>query len=85
MTPDDFEARLRETVEQMALLFAFSPDDKMKEAIDSFAARILTQWTEVFPNAEPAILQQGVEVIVIEIFKRKHEIEAAGMPPTSTM
>jgi hypothetical protein len=65
----------------LALLFAHEPDEKVDASLARMHHNLRAKFCALFPSADPAILSAGIDSIVVEIQKRRRELEAAGATP----
>jgi hypothetical protein len=81
MTPSEWEARIMPVVDELGLLFAHEPDEKVAASLEQMRKNLNAEFLRVFPRAPPETMAAGVDCIVAEIQKRRREIEAAGETP----
>ena len=78
MTPAEWEARIMAVVDDLGLLLAAEPDDKVEASLALMRSNLNAEFLRVFPNADAETLEAGVACIVVEIQKRRREIEVGG-------
>ena len=78
MTPAEWEARIMAVVDDLGLLLAAEPDDKVEASLALMRQNLNAEFLKVFPNADAETLEAGVACIVVEIQKRRREIEVGG-------
>jgi hypothetical protein len=82
VTTEELADRWMTAVNDLALLFAHEPADKVEASLAQVRQNLNVDFCALFPTAPAAILAAGVASIITEILKRRREIEAAGaMPP----
>jgi hypothetical protein len=81
MTPAEWEARIMPVVDELGLLFAHAPDEKVAASLEQMRKNLNVEFCALFPSAPPETLAAGVDSILAEIQKRRREIEAAGEMP----
>jgi hypothetical protein len=81
MTPAEWEARIMPVVDELGLLFAHEPDEKVAASLEQMRKNLNAEFLRVFPRAPPETMAAGVDSILAEIQKRRREIEAAGETP----
>ncbi|WP_294540012.1 hypothetical protein [uncultured Rhodoblastus sp.] len=78
-TPAEFLACTISVIEQLALLYAHSPDDKAQESLEQFLTEIRVDWTERFNAiATPEEIAEVAAEIGERVQERRREIEAGG-------
>jgi hypothetical protein len=78
-TPAEFLARCEAVIEELALLYAHSPDDKVKASLDHVLDETRAGWIETFESfATPQDIAMVVDDIGVRIQARRREIEAGG-------
>jgi hypothetical protein len=79
------EAQLVESwiasIDDVALAFAHEPDAKVDASLGRMRNNLSAEFLRVFPKADPATMEAGVDSIVVAIQKRRREIEAGGAVP----
>jgi hypothetical protein len=80
MTEAELLATWLAAADEIALVFAFEPDEKVAASLEQMRKNLNAKFLALFPNAEPATLAAGVDSIIAEIQKRRREIEAGAMP-----
>jgi hypothetical protein len=81
-TPAEFLARCEAIIEELALLYAHTPDDKVKASLDRVLDETRAGWVETFKAiATPQDVAEVVADIGVRVQERRREIEAvsAGM------
>jgi hypothetical protein len=78
MTPAEWEARIIAVVDDLGLFLASEPDAKVDASLARMRRNLNAEFLRVFPGAPPETMAAGVDCIVAEIQKRRHEIDAAG-------
>ena len=69
--------------DEVALLFACEPDEKVDAELGAMRQRIIDQFLVLFPGVEPETMAAGVDTIIDTIQKRRREIEATGAMPSA--
>jgi hypothetical protein len=78
-TTSEFLARCEATIEQLALLYAHSPDDMAQQSLDRVLEETRVGWVETFKAfATPQDIAEVVADIGVRVQERRREIEAAG-------
>jgi len=75
-TPDEFLKRALAVVDELALLYAGTPDDKVEASLAEFAERTRAGWREALSFLPTADVDSMVDDVVERIRKRRREIEA---------
>jgi hypothetical protein len=79
MTGPEFLVRCESGIEQLALLYAHSPGDRVKVSLDRVLGGIEAGWQELFKGvATPEDIAEVVAEIGERIQECRHEIEAGG-------
>jgi hypothetical protein len=78
-TPDEWLQCVFSVVDQLALLFAGTPDDRVEASLAGFADRTRAGWREAFHSLlRDEDIDSVVADVVDRIRKRRREIEASG-------
>ena len=75
MTPAEWEARIMPVVDELGLLFAHEPDEKVAASLEQMRKNLNAEFLRVFPRAPPETMAAGVDSIIRSIQDRKREIE----------
>ena len=79
MTPPEFVTRCEAAIDQMALLYAYSPAGDMEPHLDRFKENVTAQWIETFGEyVSHDDVRSVVAYMVGLIQTRRREIEAGG-------
>lgn len=81
MTEAELVARWIAAADEVALAFAYEPDEKVDASLARMRENLIVEFCALFRSAEPETMAAGVDCIVAEIQKRRREIEAAGETP----
>jgi hypothetical protein len=81
MTEAELVQRWIAAADQLGLLFAHEPDDRVAASLEQMRKNLIAEFFMLFPSAPPETMAAGVDCIVAEIQKRRREIEAAGETP----
>jgi hypothetical protein len=65
--------------DEVALLFAHEPDEKVDARLGEMRQRIIDQFLLLFPSVEPETMAAGVDTIIDAVQNRRREIEAGGI------
>jgi acylphosphatase len=71
---EKFVASCAKVADELGLLFANEPDEKVEASLAGMRQRLIGQFLEIFPKAAPEITA-GVDSILLEIQKRRSELE----------
>jgi hypothetical protein len=74
---DDFLKCALATVDELALLYANTPDDKVDMSLSESAERMRKRWRETFTFLRAEDVDGMVSDLVDRIRKRRREMEAA--------
>jgi hypothetical protein len=78
-TPAEFVARCEAVIEDLALLYAHSPDDKAQESLDHVLEETRAGWVETFKAiATPDDIASVMADVGERVQIRRREIEASG-------
>jgi hypothetical protein len=80
MTEAELVSRWIASIDDVALGFAHEPDSKVDGSLARMRSNLNAELLKVFPNADPETLSAGVDCIIVEIQKRRREIEAGAAP-----
>jgi hypothetical protein len=80
MTPAELSQQWSIMADELGLLFAHQPDEKVDASLARMRRNLTEKFLSLFPSAPPATMAAGVDCIVAEIQKRRREIEAGGQP-----
>ena len=83
MTPAEWEARIIAVVDDLGLFLASEPDVKADASLARMRRNLNAEFLRVFPCAPPETMAAGVDCILLEIQKRRREIDAAGAMPSA--
>ena len=78
MTEAELVERWTAAANELALVFAHEPDAKVDASLERMRQNLNAEFLRVFPNADAETLEAGVACIVVEIQKRRREIEVGG-------
>jgi hypothetical protein len=78
MTPAEWEARVLAVVNDLGLFLAGEPHERVDATLARMRRNLNMEFCALFPSAEPETMAAGVDCIVAEIQKRRHELEASG-------
>jgi hypothetical protein len=67
--------------DELGLLFANEPDEKVDAALARMRQNLIDKFCALFPSAERETMAAGVDSIIVNIRERKRAIEAAGATP----
>ncbi len=70
-----------DVIEQLALLYAHTPEDAMERSLALFGANVRSEWREVtkdLPAMTDDDIDGAVEHLLFRIRARRQQIEAAG-------
>jgi hypothetical protein len=82
MTPEEkFAVRCSAVADELGLLFAGQLDAKVDASIAEMRRNLNREFVRLWPAVAPGDIAVGVDSIIAEIQKRRHEIEAAGETP----
>jgi hypothetical protein len=81
MTPAEWEARIMAVADDLGLLLAAEPAEKVEAALETMRSNLNAEFLKIVPHADAETMAAGVDSIVVAIQKRRHEIEAAGATP----
>jgi hypothetical protein len=81
MTPLEWEARIMAVVDDLGLLLAAEPAEKVEASLERMRQNLNVEFCALFPKAAPETMAAGVDCIIAEIQKRRHELEAVGATP----
>jgi len=81
MTEAELVQRWIAAADEVALAFAYEPDEKVDASLARMRKNLNAEFLRVFPNADPETMTAGVDCIVVAIQKRRHELEADGAMP----
>jgi len=81
MTPAQWEARVLAVVDDLGLFLAGEPVAKVDASLARMRQNLNAEFCTLFPRAAPETMAAGVDCIIVEIQKRRREIEAAGAVP----
>ena len=73
---DDFLKCALETIDELALLYAGTPNEKVDVSLSEFAERMRKRWREAFDFLRGDDVDGMVADVVDRIRKRRREIEA---------
>jgi hypothetical protein len=82
MTEAEMVERWIAAADEVALLFAYEPDEKVDAKLEEMRQRIVDQFLVLFPSVEPETMAAGVDTIIDAVQNRRREIEAGGLPNT---
>ena len=80
MTEAELVERWTAAANELALVFAHEPDAKVDASLERMRQNLNAEFLRVFPNAAPETMAAGVDCILLEIQKRRREIEAGAVP-----
>ena len=80
MTEAELVQRWIAATAEVALAFAYEPDEKVEASLERMRKNFNAEFVRVFPNADPETLAAGVDSIIAEIQKRRREIESGAVP-----
>ena len=79
MTPPEFVTRCEAAIEDLALLYAHTPDEAINRSLDRVLTNIEAGWLQTFKGfATPEDIAGVVADLGRRIQTRRREIEAAG-------
>jgi hypothetical protein len=78
MTPAEWEARILAVVDDLGLFLASEPEERVDASLERMRKNLNAEFMRVFPGADAETLAAGVDCVVLEIQKRRREIEADG-------
>lgn len=81
MTPAEWESRVMAVVDDLGLFLATEPAAKVDAALARMRQNLNADLCALFRNAAPETMAAGVDSIIAEIQKRRHEIESDGATP----
>ena len=73
MTEAELMERWNAAANELALAFAHEPDANVETSLERMRKNLNAEFLRVFPTANPEIMAAGVDCIVAEIQKRRHE------------
>jgi hypothetical protein len=80
LTPEEWETRIMAVVDDLGLLLAAEPAEKVEASLALMRRNLNAEFLKVFPNADAETMAAGVDCIVVAISKRRREIEAGATP-----
>ena len=75
MTEAEMLQRWMAVADELGLLFAHQPDEKVVASLARMRQNLIDKFCALFPNAAPETMAAGVDSIIAEIQKRRREIE----------
>jgi hypothetical protein len=75
MTPAELAQRWMATAEELGLLFAHQPDEKVTASLAQMRRNLIDKFCSLFPSADQQTMAAGVDSIIVHIQERKREIE----------
>jgi hypothetical protein len=80
MTEAELVERWIAATAEVALAFAYEPDEKVEASLERMRKNLNDEFLRIFPNADRETMAAGVDCIIAEILKRRREIEAGAVP-----
>jgi hypothetical protein len=80
MTEAELVQRWIAATADVALAFAYEPDEKVEASLERIRKNLNAEFLRVFPTANPEIMAAGVDCIIAGIQKRRRDIEVGTVP-----
>lgn len=75
---NQFEASCLAAVNDLAVLFAYEPDEPVARSLVQMRTNLVDQFCRAFPNYHERDITTGVDGLIKQIQIRRREIEAGG-------
>jgi hypothetical protein len=78
LTPEEFQQRLLATAEELALLYAGTPDDRVEASLACFAERTGKGLRQAYAHVPAAVVDSMIAGLVDRIRKRRRDGSCGG-------